>query len=330
MKIFLYIVSHREFIHTFVSASCNQMTTRRRQPHASALHHGIDSLTIQVNIPNRKGKDTSSLSSLSIHPHYADLTRCLEHLIRSISNLHERLHHSVSQYLLPSPTKFVSHGEYIYPGVLISLPMVIRAATLALRDMKRFQVMFLGNVLGGVALASLVIGIYVMNSPQLFWDDAKYSLHGLMMNSIYLLSYALVIFVAIMARDRLQKCSSVRKVAKVEQSEHEECRKSLRFVVCLLGVYLHAPLLLANYSLGLSSAVFWSPLLGTFVLPPSTRAFLSKKKKISQLLKVVGGMFLVSTSPPILLVPRIFPFYTIYVIAVYTPLHLLLMVLWMM
>jgi glycosylphosphatidylinositol transamidase len=326
------IIWHYEFIHAFVFA-CNPMTCRR-QPHASALHHGIDSLTIQVNIPNRKGKDassSSSSSSLSIHPHYADLTRCLEHLIRSISNLHERLHHSVSQYLLPSPTKFVSHGEYIYPGVLISLPMVIRAATLALRDVKRFQVKFVGNVLAGVALATLGVGIYAMNSPRSFRDDAEYSLHELLMNSIYLLSYVFVIFVATMTRDHLQKCSTIRKVANDnnELSEYEECRKSLRFIVCLLGVYLHAPLLLANYSLGLPSAVFWSPLLGIFVLSPSARAFLSKKTIISQLLKVGGGMFLVSTSPPILLVPRIFPFYTIYVIAVYTPLHLLLMLLWM-
>ena len=72
----------------------------------------------------------------SIHPYYADLTRCTEHLLRSISNLHERLHHSIAQYTMPSPSKFVSHGEYIYPAILVSLPMVVRAATLALRDLK--------------------------------------------------------------------------------------------------------------------------------------------------------------------------------------------------
>ena len=83
-----------------------------RQPHSSALNHGIDSLTIEVRIPDN---GLGSSSSSNIHPHYADLTRCMEHLLRSISNLHERLHHSIAQYTMPSPSKFVSHGEYIFP-----------------------------------------------------------------------------------------------------------------------------------------------------------------------------------------------------------------------
>ncbi len=298
-----------------------------RQPHASALNHGIDSLTIQVHIPKNK-ENTSTSSSSSIHPHYADLTRCLEHLLRSISNLHERLHHSVSQYLLPSPNKFVSHGEYIYPGVLIALPMVIRAVILALRDVKRFQVMFVGNVLIGVTLTSLGICI----SQQLQLRFGSWSHERIIMNAVYFLSYALMFFAMVMTtRHRRQKCASNRKVAPNDDDDgHSECRKSLRFITCLLGIYLHAPLLLANYSLGLPSAVFWSPLLGTLVLSPSAHAFLLKNRVVSLLLKMVGGMILVATSPPILLVPRIFPSYTTYVLGVYTPLHILLAVLWMM
>lgn len=317
-----------------IHSSIHPKTKHRRQPHSSALQHGIDSLTIQVHIPNKKEASSSSSSpSLSIHPHYADLTRCLEHLLRSISNLHERLHHSVSQYLLPSPTKFVSHGEYIYPGVLISSPMVIRAATLALRDVKRFQVLFVGNVLACVALASFVVGMCVTSIEQLLlrMDAEKSTQHyEWMMNAVYFLSYAFVFFAGMMmmAREIRSKSGTVRKVTDAI-NEHEECRKSLRFIACLLGVYLHAPLLLANFSLGLPSAIFWSPLLGMFVLSPWASAFLSRNRMIWQLLKIVGGIFMVATSPPILLVPRIFPFYTTYVLGVYTSLHLLLMVLWM-
>ena len=288
-----------------------------------------------MHIPNKKentniSTSSSASASSTIHPHYADFTRCLEHLLRSISNLHERLHHSVSQYLLPSPTKFVSHGEYIYPGLLISLPMVIRAAILALRDIKRFQVMFVGYILAWVGLVSFGIGIVcVATSHHKREKDAENTTnHEWMMKTVYFLSYAMIIFAMLTGRDGHQKGPSVRKVA--DEDVHYECQKSLRFFLCLLGVYLHAPLLLANYSLGLPSAVFWSPLLGTIVLSPSVRAFLSRNRAISLLLKIVGGMFLIATSPPVLLVPRIFPSYTIYILGVYTPLHLLLVVLWMM
>lgn len=329
----IVLLSTDSFIHVFIQLEPND--ERRRQPHASALQHGIDSLTIQVHIPNKKeNTNTSTSSSASasstIHPHYADFTRCLEHLLRSISNLHERLHHSVSQYLLPSPTKFVSHGEYIYPGLLISLPMVIRAAILALRDIKRFQVMFVGYILAWVGLDSFGIGIVcVATSHHQREKDAENTTnHEWMMKTVYFLSYAMIIFAMLTGRDGHQKGPSVRKVA--DEDVHYECQKSLRFFLCLIGVYLHAPLLLANYSLGLPSAVFWSPLLGTIVLSPSVRAFLSRNRAISLLLKIVGGMFLIATSPPVLLVPRIFPSYTIYILGVYTPLHLLLVVLWMM
>lgn len=128
-----------------------------RQPHASALDRGIDSLTIEVRIPG-----DGSAPSPSIHPHYADLARCVEHLLRSISNLHERLHHSIAQYTMPSPSKFVSHGEYVYPAILVSLPMVVRAATLALRDLRRFHFLHAGAVLLSACTATVVFGAWAI------------------------------------------------------------------------------------------------------------------------------------------------------------------------
>jgi glycosylphosphatidylinositol transamidase len=278
------------------------------QPHSSALNHGIDALTIEVRVP-----DNSESRSSSIHPHYADLTRCVEHLLRSISNLHERLHHSIAQYTMPSPTKFVSHGEYIYPAILVSLPMVVRSAMLALIDLRRFQFLHVGVVLITVCLASSAVGLLAIST------DAKQSgkdfAAKFSMPIAFIGIYFLVVVVARQSRLRLKDTTDIQG--------------SLRYLSCLVGIYLHAPLLLTNYSMGFPSSAFWSPLLATLVLPPSMSAIISANKLLSTLATVGKGVFLLATTPPILLVPRIFHSYTFYITCVYTPLHLLLAVLWL-
>ena len=272
------------------------LNTNSRQPHASALNHGIDALTIEIRIP---GNETSS----SIHPHYADLARCIEHLLRSISNLHERLHHSIAQYTMPSPSMFVSHGEYIYPAILTALPMVIRAATLALRDMKRFQFLHVGMVLCNVCIATSIIGLLAAST-----------------NSLLTIQYSFMCYFL------LDAC---RRRFIPQSRNPDDFLKSLRFIACLLGVYFHAPLLLSNYSLGFPSTVFWSPLLATtLVIPQSLRLLLSKNKTLRGFLAATKWLLLIQMAPPFLLVPRIFPQYTSYVIGVYTPLYLLLATLW--
>ena len=277
-----------------------------RQSHSSALNHGIDSLTIEVRIPNN---GLGSTSSSNIHPHYADLTRCIEHLLRSISNLHERLHHSIAQYTMPSPSKFVSHGEYIFPAILVSLPMVIRAAKLALRDLKRFHFMHVVMVVCAVCASTLVISLWGYMSGWKVED------HTSQWTAMYFISYLVVVYVA-----RLQNTQ------KEDETDLVDRRGSLRFISCLCGIYLHVPLLLANYSLGFPSSVFWTPLLAILILPDRFR---SESKVISSLSLIVKCMLLLVTSPPILLVPRIFNFYTPYILCVYTPLHLLLAALWL-
>lgn len=285
---------------------CHHRTYVSRQPHSSALNHGIDALTIEVRVPYKR-----DFRSSSIHPHYADLTRCVEHLLRSISNLHERLHHSIAQYTMPSPTKFVSHGEYIYPAILVSLPMVIRATTLALIDLRRFQFAHVGVVLITVCLASLAVGLLAISKDTTRSDFPS----KLSMLIAFIGSYFLVIFVARRERYKLKDTTDIQG--------------SLRFAACLVGIYLHAPLLLANYSLGFPSSAFWSPLLATLVLPPSTNSIISANKLLSTLATVAKIVFLLATTPPVLLVPRIFHSYTPYVYTVYSPLHLLLAVLWL-
>lgn len=273
-------------------------------------------------MPDRRRQPSSSPS---IHPHYADLVRCVEHLLRSMSNLHERLHHSVMQYTMPSPSTFVSHGEYVYPAILVSLPMVVRAAVLALRDLRRFQFARAGAVLAcvcagtsGVALTTALVG------------GAGNDGSGMLIRAAYLASYLLVILVA---RRRDGETPAASEGGKQSTSrlrfDEVERRKSLRFVACLSGIYLHAPLLLANYSLGFPSAAFWSPFLATLVLPSSVGAFAAKNRALASLLMGAGCAFLLATSPPTLLVPRIFDRYTAYVLGVYTPLHFLLAAVWL-
>lgn len=294
-----------------------------RQPHASALNHGIDALTIEVRIPG----DTTNPSS-SIHPHYADLTRCVEHLLRSISNLHERLHHSIVQYTMPSPSKFVSHGEYIFPAILVSLPMVVRAATLALRDLKRFQFLRTGVVLGSVCMSTFAISVWAIGTNKR--RKAEECTSEWISYVVFFISYLLVIFVA--RHDTLippKGAGTDNKQTKQSQSNKNECQGSLRFVSCLVGIYLHVPLLLANYSLGFPSSAFWSPLLASLVLPLSLQMVVSRNKLLMVLSTAAKCLFLLVTSPPILLVPRIFDWYTPYILGVYTPLHLLLATLWL-
>ena len=140
--------------------------------------------------------------------------------------------------------------------------------------------------------------------------------HTSQWTAIYFISYLFVVYAA-----------RLRNTQK-EESETDlvDRRGSLRFISCLCGIYLHVPLLLANYSLGFPSSVFWTPLLA-ILIPPDR--FRSESRVILSLSLIAKCMILLVTSPPILLVPRIFNLYTPYILCVYTPLHLLLSALWL-
>jgi len=274
-------------------------------PHSFALNHGIDSLTIEVHVPTTTSAGATS-SNPAIHPHYADLSRCIEHLLRSISNLHERLHHSVAQYTMPSPSKFVSHGEYIYPAILVSLPMVVRAASLALRDISSFQFVFVGTVVGTVLFASCVNACAAFTTGRSFIG-------------------VLMIIVAWVVRRSIPQPCKEKEAGDESFDTTNECRKSLRFVTCLIGIYLHVPLLLANYSLGFPSAAFWTPLLAILVLSDRLYSTLSKNAGLKAIMTVAKILLLVAISPSMMLPSNISPQY---VLILYTPLQLLLTALW--
>jgi hypothetical protein len=90
------------------------------------LERGIDSLTIQAEFDGVYRRDPSEEMVQYV----------MEYMVRSLGNLHERLHHSVTLYWLPTPRKFVSHMEYFLPNVLLLLPLAIRAFGLLLPALK--------------------------------------------------------------------------------------------------------------------------------------------------------------------------------------------------
>ena len=96
--------------------------------HSAALDRGIDSVTIQIELSVNSSDDNSNYTMMEI-------VQYTLYLIRALSNLHERLHHSVTLYLLPTPRTFVSHMEYFLPNILILLPLAIRAFGLLLPKM---------------------------------------------------------------------------------------------------------------------------------------------------------------------------------------------------
>jgi glycosylphosphatidylinositol transamidase len=289
-------------------------------PHYPALERGIDSLTIELRIPSKPMQEVATSTKL-IHTHHADTARVTEHLLRSISNLHERLHHSVAQYTLPSMIKFVSHGEYIFPAILVSLPMAGRAAMLALRDIQRFRFRFVGVVTCMITLATIFINVW--SSYHKFEEQTDTDWSGL---CVYLLVHLAIV---ITARHTLRKETSKWFKHSPEDDRNyvlDEHHKSLRFIACLFGVYLHAPLLLANYSLGFPSAVFWSPLLAIFMFLPSTEA--KQHVGMRAIVYVAKVIVLVSFCPQFFLVP-LFGSYTEYVTTIDTPLHLIMSALWL-
>lgn len=254
-------------------------------PHAPALAHGIDAVTIE-GVFHGQSKSKSSAD-------VADMVRQVEHLIRGISNLHERLHHSITQYLLPSPSKFVAHTEYLIPNILLLLPLVGRVLFLLLVDIQRFRFRVAGQALLAVSVAIplLLISHHVQVS---------------VMDTLYTLSYTLV-YVATL-RD------------KRDTDKQGDERKTVLLVACLLSLYLHVPLTFAHSSLSYPSALLWTPLLAF----QSCHGQLRKKAP-----RKLKAAFLFATWPSFRLVPSLFKVYTPYVVVVYTPLHILLCVLWL-
>ena len=222
-----------------------------------------------------------------------DSVHVLEGILRALSNLHERLHHSLTYYLLPSPRKFVSHTEYLLPNILLLLMLVFRAATLILVDMPLFDVRPLKYVLV-VELVSLVLFV---TSPHV---------STLIMNSLYALIYVAL-------------CLDVLEGLSIGEDERQA--QSLQFLTCLVVIYLHVPVTFAHVSLAFPSALLWSAMVAFPAFPIRCKFWRRVKKT---------GVLAVGLPLAALVPNQLFDGYTPFVTTVFLPLHMLVSLLWLM
>jgi glycosylphosphatidylinositol transamidase len=271
--------------------------------HASALDRGIDSLTVQVHLSGGEapGKQAAHLS---------DYVQKTEAVIRGLSNLHERLHHSTSLYIVPTEGKFVKHEEYLVPNLLLLIPLVIRALTLALFDIPRFH---LGAIRWAVTVTLAgTVAVALIALPLVEWIFATYPSWAF--TDILLASHKVV--AAVYAAILFFRSQRIPTWAPVVNAN---ALQSIQFIACLIAVYIHVPIAFGHVSLAFPSALLWTPLI----------AFPSFRNPISTTRSFVSVLLFLATAPPVLLVPRVFAGYTPYVKFAYIPLHLLVSCLYL-
>jgi glycosylphosphatidylinositol transamidase len=248
--------------------------------HAPTLERGIDSLTLELYFSG-----TDNQASFVI----LDFVKRLEGMVRALSNLHERLHHSMTQYLMPSPFKFVSHSEYLIPNLLFLLPLVVRAVSIILWRLDGLFCFSACQVVLMVAGIALVVH-HFSEVPEA-------------------LTVPLVLVYGLIPA----ACSSLKETLASYQSLH--------FLTCLVAIYIMIPLILGHVSLALPSVVLWS-----FVIAMLSHRHKAGGGRMFRR-AVVLPLLLLLTWPPIW-VQQFFGDYSPYVVFVHLPLHLLASVLW--
>jgi GPI-anchor transamidase subunit GAA1 len=260
-------------------------------PHAQALDRGIDSITIKATFEGTYSRDPA-----------VELVQYFEYMVRSLANLNERLHHSFTLYLLPSPSTFVSHMEYFLPNILILLPLAIRGFGLVLADMKHHLDL---SLIGANLL--LTLSSVVFSSPALEFvgrDDP------FMSNAWFVCLYVAVLVIS--------KGYITSRCAKSPETRQRSI-DTLQFVACVLAAYILVPITFAHTSLSYVPSLLFTPLLSFM-----------RYSQLPTWAGVVGLMMMMVvtvTVPPILLVPRVFAFYTPFVKYAYLPIHLQLLLL---
>lgn len=198
--------------------------------HAPALERGIDSLTLQIRYAGGLARPEMELTK--------EFFQLLEGMVRALSNLHERLHHSITQYLMPSPFKFVSHSEYLIPNLLMILPLVLRAVSLILWEIEAFDL----SVLKFLVVAwSLALAIHEVSQ---FIEPANLNL---LLLAIY---------------------GSIPMVTPSNSTRTASMYQSLHFLICLAAIYSIIPLILGNVSLAFPSALLFTPLIAMLAHRP--------------------------------------------------------------
>lgn len=84
------------------------------------ISYSIDSITLDITQSETGVWTATDGSRKFLH----SILRGTELIIRSLSNLEEKLHQSFFFYVLPSPWTFVSIGEYFFPLFLLAAPLL--------------------------------------------------------------------------------------------------------------------------------------------------------------------------------------------------------------
>jgi GPI-anchor transamidase subunit GAA1 len=268
-----------------------------KPPHATALDYGIDSLTLQGSFLNAVDQDdydekkgNRPLSKQSPQEYPREYVQRMEFVLRSLSNLHEQLHHSTSLYLLTSPDRFVKHEEYLVPNLLLVIPLLIRA------------VLILSH--GEDAGVDLSSGCLVLAATALWtWTCQKLLSGGPSDHPPPLGLLGVQIVVAVFMA-RLLKRRSLR---------------TIQFVTCMAAAIFHVGLAFGHVALSFPSALFWTPVLAfPDMNPPKGGVSSLWKMSLASLLTLVA-----LSCPFVGMVPHIFPEFTSYLRHAFVPLHFL-------
>lgn len=299
-------------------------------PHAAALDRGIDSLTIRVTF--------TGTSTFRRDP-VVEFVQYTEYLVRSLSNLHERLHHSFTLYLLPTPKKFVSHIEYLLPNILLLLPLAVRAFGLLFPAMKGGLDLM---AMGGVGLAMILVAI-AMVLPTIISPILSSLSSGTDNNSLQTTNAMLLVLYVVVAifwirqilwrRCDQQSISGDKSDNKEEGAEEDDTDddiaaksiQTLQFLSCVLAAYIFVPVAFAHASLAYLPSLLWTPLLAFW-------DYSSMKKSTGNTFVNYAAipilcLLVLVTAPPFFLVPHIFSSYTAFVQFAYAPLHMLFFLL---
>lgn len=260
---------------------CRNLFQGPYAPHALGLDRGIDSITIQGRYP--AGNETKAV---------IDYVQKLEITLRGLSNLHERLHHSTTLYLLPSPRTFVKHEEYLVPNLLLLIPLVLRSALLGLSDIRRFDLQVMGWILLITMGATLFLDAFVAQQEEAFQRNAWLA-------TLYALCFGIL----------------YEQVLKAPRNQ-QTALQSAQLIVCLLTIYAHVPICFGNVAISFPSAFFWAPWVA---LPDFARQCQGKLGTFAMLLWLL--LTWIPNTPLASILGNSYPPYVRYL---YFPIHLAL------
>jgi Gaa1-like, GPI transamidase component len=294
-------------------------------PHAPALERGIDAITVQGLFVSAQDGDDFDLaqgniprSKLSPQQYPMEMVQRMELVIRALSNLQERLHHSTSLYLLASKDRFVKHEEYLVPNLLLIIPLIVRALLLvfskdppfvpnlgaaghALALTAAWTTMAAWMVSGAVNPLRLAVAHISFAPPWVARVLMEYE-------TAILYFLVLLLFAIFRARTSLHFADL-------------NARRTIQFASCLMAACMHVSIAFGHVSLAYPSALLWTPLLAFPTLQGSDGR---PKSFVGWTLSLWSNLLLVvALSPFCFLVPHVFWTYTPYVQYVYIPLHFL-------